>query len=43
MNALNSYGDFPQDPHFVTSKAELSTLEVAHLETNITNKTIVHK
>ena len=42
MNALNSYGDFPQDPHLVSPKAELGTLEVAHLETNITNKTIVH-
>ena len=43
MNTLNSERNLSKNPHLVASKTELGTLEVGHLEANITDKTVVHK
>ena len=43
MDALDSERHFPQDPHLVTSKTELCTLEVGHFEARIMDQTVVHK
>ena len=43
MDGLHSEGDLAEDAELVPSKAELSVLEVGHLEAKISHEVVVNQ